>query len=205
MSPLDGQTPAPTAAARLGATIRRRRKQIGMTIVELAAASELSHPFLSQIERGLANPRMASLHRIAQALGTTQPSLMAEAESDRPTPEVGLVRAGGGVPVENPGGAARTLVAGSHSLYPILFVGAPDEWGDWYSHPGEEFIHVIAGMILVEVSGHGIFELAPGDTLYYPGGVEHRWRGVRGYGAETARLLFVQQSTEHHGEPRHSR
>ncbi|MEV8267764.1 cupin domain-containing protein [Microbacterium sp. NPDC076911] len=119
---------------------------------------------------------------------------MAEADSDKPDPDVGLVRAGSGVPVSNPGGTARTMVAGSHSLYPMLFVGAPEEWGDWYTHEGEEFIHVIAGSILVEVADKGTFELQPGDTLYYPGGVAHRWRGVRGYGAETARLLFVQES-----------
>lgn len=171
-----------------------------MTIMDLAASAQLSHPFVSQLERGLASPSMASLHRIAQALGTTQPSLMAEADSDGPAPDVGLVRAGAGVVIENPGGTARTLVAGSHALYPMLFVGAPDEWGDWYTHTGEEFIHVIAGMILVEIEARGVFELDPGDTLYYPGGVAHRWRGVRGYGAETARLLFVQESRENrHG------
>lgn len=164
-----------------------------MTLMELASAAQLSHPFVSQIERGLSSPSMASLHRIALALGTSQPSLMAEADSDHP-PEVGLVRASSGAPLANPGGNATTLVSGSHALYPMLFVGAPDEWGDWYTHAGEEFIHVIAGAILVEIADQGHYELYPGDTLYYPGGVAHRWRGVRGYGAETARLLFVQES-----------
>ncbi|MFT4084704.1 MAG: helix-turn-helix domain-containing protein [Nocardioides sp.] len=178
----------------LGATIRRRRKARGLTLVELAAAADLSHPFLSQLERGLASPSMASLHRIAQALHTTQPALMAEAEGRQPPAEVSLVRSGGGAPVANPGGTARTLVAGNHALYPMLFVGAPVEWGDWYTHAGEEFIHVIAGAIIVEIEDKGVFELGAGDTLYYPGGVAHRWRGVRGYGAETARLLFVQEN-----------
>jgi quercetin dioxygenase-like cupin family protein len=137
---------------------------------------------------------MASLHRIAQALGTTQPALMAEAAGSQQSTEVSLVRAGSGMPVDNPGGVARSLVAGSHALSPMLFVGAPDEWGDWYTHAGEEFIHVISGAILVELEGQGTHEISAGDTLYYPGGIAHRWRGVRGYGAETARLLFVQEN-----------
>jgi DNA-binding XRE family transcriptional regulator/mannose-6-phosphate isomerase-like protein (cupin superfamily) len=188
------------AGSRLGETVRRLRKDRGLTLVELARAASLSHSFLSQLERGRSRPSMSSLHRIAQALGTTQPALMAAAETDQPRVEVSLVRAGSGLPLENPGGIGRTLVAGSHALYPTLFVGAPDEWGDWYTHPGEEFIHVIAGSILVQLGADGegedpssIHELFPGDTLYYPGGLAHRWRGIRGYGAETARLLFVQE------------
>ncbi|GAA0251365.1 XRE family transcriptional regulator [Cryptosporangium japonicum] len=180
------------AGERLGESVRRLRKERGMTLVELARAADLSHSFLSQLERGRSRPSMSSLHRIAQALGTTQPALMAAAETDEPRVGVSLVRAGGGLPLENPGGTGRTLVAGAHALYPMLFVGAPDEWGDWYTHPGEEFIHVMAGSILVELED-SLHELLPGDTLYYPGGMAHRWRGVRGYGAETARLLFVQE------------
>ncbi|TQS41119.1 helix-turn-helix domain-containing protein [Cryptosporangium phraense] len=180
------------AGERLGDSVRKLRKDKGMTLVELARAADLSHSFLSQLERGLSRPSMSSLHRIAQALGTTQPALMAAAEAGRAKVEVSLIRAGEGMPLENPGGTGRTLVAGSHALYPMLFVGAPDEWGDWYTHPAEEFIHVIAGSILVQLDAE-THELLPGDTLYYPGDVPHRWRGVRGYGAETARLLFVQE------------
>ncbi len=193
----DGVDPRDSVAPEgvlLGATIRHLRKSRNMTLVELAAEAGLSHPFISQLERGLARPSMTSLHRIARALGTTQPAIMAAAEAGEPG-VVSLVRSGGGVPVDNPGGTARTLVAGSRALYPMLFVGAPDEWGDWYTHAGEEFIHVIAGSILVELDGEAdLHVLVAGDTLYYPGGIAHRWRGVRGYGAETARLLFVQES-----------
>lgn len=181
-------------SVRLGARVRQLRKARKVTLVELASSAGLSHSFLSQLERGLASPSMASLHRLAQALGTTQPALMAQAESDQSPAEVSLVRAGSGHPMENPGGTARILVTGSHALYPMLFVGAPETWGDWYTHDGDELIHVIAGAILVEIEDQGVNELAAGDTLYYPGGAAHRWRGVRGYGAETARLLFVQEN-----------
>src|ERR1700704_1743159 len=39
--------------AGLGAAIRRLRKERGLTLVQLARLAELSHPFLSQLERGL--------------------------------------------------------------------------------------------------------------------------------------------------------
>ncbi|MFI7588773.1 helix-turn-helix domain-containing protein [Spongisporangium articulatum] len=174
---------------RLGAVIRARRKQHGLTLVQLAAAAALSHPFLSQLERGLARPSMASLHRIAQALGTTQPALMSLTLGGTGA-QVGLVPAGEGIPVENPGGSARSLVAGSRAMYPILFEGALGTFGPSYAHEGDELIYVLAGTIEVEVEGQGLFTVATGDTLYYPGSLAHRWRGV---GEEQVRALFVQQ------------
>ncbi|OLT20417.1 DNA-binding protein [Pseudonocardia sp. CNS-139] len=174
---------------RLGAVIRARRKELGMTLVQLAGASDLSHPFLSQLERGIARPSMASLHRIAQALGTSQPALMSMT-LDRTDMRVSLVPAGGGIPVENPGGSARSLVAGTRAIYPMLFEGASDEFGPEYAHQGDEFIFVLAGAIEVEIAGEGLFVVHTGDTLYYPGTLAHRWRKV---GDEQVRALFVQQ------------
>src|SRR5580693_9988604 len=65
---------------RLGGAIRARRRLLGMTLVEVAASAGLSHPFLSQLERGLARPSMRSLTAIASTLGTTAQALMAASE-----------------------------------------------------------------------------------------------------------------------------
>lgn len=174
---------------RLGAAIRSRRKEHGLTLVQLAAQAQISHSFLSQLERGLARPSMSSLHRIAQALGTTQPALMSMT-LDPSGVRVGLVPAGEGLPVENPGGTARSLVAGPRAMYPMLFEGALDEFGPFYSHDGDEFIFVLSGSIEVEIAGEGLYTIRAGDTLYYPGSAAHRWRGV---GDEPVQALFVQQ------------
>ena len=66
------------------------RKEGGLTLVELARLTDLSHPFLSQIERGLARPSMNSLHRISEALGTNASRLLAGSEDTR---EASVVRA----------------------------------------------------------------------------------------------------------------
>jgi quercetin dioxygenase-like cupin family protein len=141
---------------------------------------------------------MSSLHRLAQALGTTQPALMSMAADDgaalTPDGRVSLVTAGSGVPVDNPGGVARSLVAGARAIYPVLFDGAPTEFGQAYTHPGDEFVHVIAGTVEVEVQGEGLFVVGPGDTLYYPGVLPHRWRQLAG---PTSRILLVQDARAH--------
>lgn len=183
---------------RIGRSIRLLRRRQGLTLVQLAAKAELSHPFLSQLERGLARPSMSSLHRLAQALGTTQPALMSMAADDgaalSPDGRVSLVTADSGVPVDNPGGVARSLVAGARAIYPVLFDGAPTEFGQTYTHPGDEFVHIIEGKIEVEVQGEGLFLLGPGDTLYYPGVLPHRWRQLSG---PTSRILLVQDARAH--------
>jgi transcriptional regulator with XRE-family HTH domain len=63
--------PAPAAARKLaiGPAIRDRRLRLGLTLKALATASDLSAPFLSQVERGLTTPSVVSLMGIAKALG----------------------------------------------------------------------------------------------------------------------------------------
>jgi mannose-6-phosphate isomerase-like protein (cupin superfamily)/DNA-binding XRE family transcriptional regulator len=181
--------------ARLGQEIRRLRHQHGLTLVSLAARTSLSHPVLSQLERGLARPSMASLERIARALGSSQSELMARAADDG---ELGgdrssggaftLVRAGDGTVVQAQGGTVRLLVRGQARFHPMLYTGTNPDFEEYYQHPEDEFVHVIAGAVEVDLGESGPVVLAPGDSLYYPGGTRHRWRtlGDSGY-----RLLAV--------------
>ena len=182
---------------QIGRNIRALRKRQDLTLVVLAQRADLSHSFLSQLERGLARPSMQSLHRIAQALGISQPALMSmDAESiDAAEPStssgLSLVTAAEAAALELPGGLARSLVTGVRAMYPMLFEGAPSEFADAFTHPGEEFVHVIAGMIEVDVAGEDPVTLRPGDTLYYPGSRSHRWRQLPG---ATSRVLMVQDA-----------
>jgi transcriptional regulator with XRE-family HTH domain len=55
--------------ADVGLTIRRLRDGRGFSLKELAARSGLTQSFLSQVERGLTSPSVASLRKVAQAFG----------------------------------------------------------------------------------------------------------------------------------------
>src|SRR5690349_24836849 len=52
----------------LGARVRTLRRERGLTLKGLGRLAGLSHPFLSQVERGLARPSVSSVERIAAAL-----------------------------------------------------------------------------------------------------------------------------------------
>jgi transcriptional regulator with XRE-family HTH domain len=54
---------------RLGSRIRSLRDEKGLPLRVVAESAHVSESFLSQVERGVANPSVASLRRIAEALG----------------------------------------------------------------------------------------------------------------------------------------
>ena len=55
----------------IGGKIKRRRIRLGLTQEELAARTELSKGFISQLERNLTSPSIATLADILEALGTS--------------------------------------------------------------------------------------------------------------------------------------
>ena len=65
-----------------GSIIRRMRKVQRMTIGELAERAELSISFISQLERGLTNPSISSLRRIALVLNLPLSSFFEEIHRD---------------------------------------------------------------------------------------------------------------------------
>lgn len=178
---------------RIGARIRALRRARGLTLVQLAELAELSHPFLSQLERGRARPSMVSLQKIAQALGSSQLELIAAAEEDpreAPDPAAALVRASDGTRGNYGGGEARMLVHGSRRFIPMEFTGANDDAGDYFIHDEDEFVHVIDGAVEVDLGPQGVSILRAGDSLYYIGGTPHRWRAVEAGGY---RLFVVKE------------
>jgi transcriptional regulator with XRE-family HTH domain len=192
-------TPGDETEARMTLELGRRisalRKERGLTMVALAARTELSQPFLSQIERGRARPSMPSLHRLASALGTTTPALLSGGErgvgsaAEIDDDAVSLVRVDQGSMVTQSNGQAKALVVGEREMYPLEFVTNVTEFEDYYQHPGAEFIFVISGHLEVDLAEKGIHRIGPGDTLYFAGGVSHRWRVV---GLWPARLPVTQ-------------
>jgi transcriptional regulator with XRE-family HTH domain len=185
--------PAGDAAAnvRLGAAIRSFRHARGRTLVQLAEATGLSHPFLSQLERGLAQPSLSSLRRIALALQTSPIELIAAADAPDPsTVEVEVHRRGeGSVDESFAGGAARMLAHGARPLHPLEVEGDNGEPGEMFVHREDEFVYVVEGDVRVDLGDQEVL-LAAGDSAYYAGGVAHRWWSATG---EPYRLLVVKQ------------
>src|SRR6266571_3618626 len=76
-------TPGTTATIEidLGSRIRALRLARHATLRQLAAQAAVTESFLSQVERGVASPSIASVQRIARALDTSIAELFAADES----------------------------------------------------------------------------------------------------------------------------
>ena len=77
--------PAPSAREvgkaqleRLGRVIREQRKHAEMSLRDLAARTNVSNPYLSQLERGLHEPSVRVLKAIAGALNMSAEALMVQ-------------------------------------------------------------------------------------------------------------------------------
>lgn len=76
-SPRHAHDPVLTA---LGDAIRRSRRARGISQEDLAHVSAVDRSYMSSIERGVQNPGLVSIVRIARAMDMTVTELMSEAE-----------------------------------------------------------------------------------------------------------------------------
>ena len=63
----------------LGDFIRAQRQMANLSLRQLSALTEVSNPYLSQIERGLHEPSLRVLTSIANALNVSAETLLAQA------------------------------------------------------------------------------------------------------------------------------
>ncbi len=171
----------------LGREIRARRLDTGLSLRDLARMSDLSPSFISQLERGLARPRISSLHRVARTLGTTAQALLSSGEAR----SYSLVRRNSpdrvaGLNEDLPDNV-RPLVRGDRPLTGMEFRGLADEMGQYYEHPGEEMYLVVAGCVEVDLDGD-LLVLEAGDCLSYDGRLPHRSRSI---GDESALVYLI--------------
>src|SRR5262245_37540343 len=68
----------------VGAWVRRRRLDAGLSLRTLARRTGFSPSFISQVENGLVSPSIASMERIADALGVTLGEFFAAAAGGAP-------------------------------------------------------------------------------------------------------------------------
>jgi transcriptional regulator with XRE-family HTH domain len=63
----------------VGEFIRSQRRLANLSLRDLAAKTDISNPYLSQLERGLHQPSVRVLKSIAQALNLSAETLLAQA------------------------------------------------------------------------------------------------------------------------------
>jgi transcriptional regulator with XRE-family HTH domain len=72
----------------LGGFIRAQRQLANLSLRQLSALTEVSNPYLSQVERGLHEPSVRVLKSIADALNVSAETLFEQAGLTSPTEKV---------------------------------------------------------------------------------------------------------------------
>jgi len=75
----DMTDPWEAQAEALGAFIRSQRELARLSLRQLAEMTSLSHPYLSQVERGLHQPSVRVLKLLAEALNVSAETLLVQA------------------------------------------------------------------------------------------------------------------------------
>jgi len=177
-------------AQAIGGRVRQGRTSRGWTLDQLADRSGVSRRMLVSIEHGAANPSIATLLRISDALGIGLPALV---DMDRP-PRLRVHRAG----------TAPVLWRGKLGGQAVLVAGTqpPDvtELWDWTLGPGEshsseahaagtrELLFVLRGQLELRVGQHAEV-LASGDSASFAGDLAHDY--VNASSAQVARFALT--------------
>jgi transcriptional regulator with XRE-family HTH domain len=185
---MPSSAPDVRAEVDVGERLRDLRRLRRATLKTIADRAGVSESFLSQVERGRASASIASLRRIAGALGVSvadlfepggppQPRVLRR--DDRPALAFGIL--------------GRKLLLTPRPLQHLeVFVGELDVGGstgtEAYAHgDSEELFVVLSGDVQLELGG-AVYELEQGDSIDYRSSTPHR---VTNVGEERAEVMWI--------------
>lgn len=157
---------------QIGAKIKELRIQKSLTQEELADRCELSKGFISQLERDLTSPSIATLVDILQCLGTNLEEFFSNTTSEQ------VVFAKTDY-FEKLDGELKNKIewiipnAQKNMMEPILLTLEPD--GATYPdnpHEGEEFGYVLNGAVNIHI-GSKTYKAKKGESFYFTPNKKH--------------------------------
>lgn len=158
----------------IGEKIKRLRLQMGLTQEELADRCELSKGFISQLERDLTSPSIATLQDILLALGSSLSQFFAPARDEKivfGAEDICIKEDSEGIK-----GSISWLIpdAQKNTMEPILVeLGAGGETILQAPHEGEETGYVLSGTITIEL-GERREKARKGESFCFKPAFPHR-------------------------------
>ena len=177
------------AEVDVGGRLRAIRHLRRATLKAVAERAGLSESFLSQIERGKASASVASLTRIAAALGVTVADLF---EPHAARADARVLR-NDRRPVLEFGNLGRKYLLTPRPLenlevFVVELVPGGSTGDEPYTHgDSEELVVVLSGRIQLQL-GEQLFELEQGDSIDYRSSIPHR---VVNVGEADAKAMWI--------------
>lgn len=173
----------------IGLTIHRYREERQLSLKDLAAKSGLTQSFLSQVERGLTSPSVASLRKVAQAFGAPLAALF----QGPALPASRVVRRDQRRQLIHPGRQWRDYLLTPNLTGALQVIWSVIEPGggsgeEAYAHDSDEECVVILHGRLEFWVGSDHYTLDEGDSIVFESRIPHRNVNP---GPERAEVLWI--------------
>jgi transcriptional regulator with XRE-family HTH domain len=183
----DGLARRKTAPARVpqqsaAAKIREIRKLQRLTLESLSRACGLSVSQLSKIENGKARLTFDTALTLSGILKVPVTAFLS-APAGLPVARRSITRAGGGIVHETPGLRFEVICSDfreKRNVFWRVTISARtiEEGGGWRSHPGEEFLQVLEGILDLHSEHYEPVRLMPGDSILFDATMRHAYAAV---------------------------
>lgn len=166
--------------------LKMLRVQAGLTLEDLATATDLTKGYLSKLERGLSEPSVGAALKLAKALHVPVEEVFAR---EAATPSLVVKRAR---PVLDAASRRPRVVSSALPEHRLMAFVVNPSAEPVRNHPkahhaGEEILYVLSGEIVLEV-GARRESLTTGDCAHFNASLEHRITSV---GKKEASVLIV--------------
>ncbi|MCY6371425.1 helix-turn-helix domain-containing protein [Clostridium ganghwense] len=171
----------------IGEKIKRLRVEKGLTQMELASRCELSKGFISQVERDLTSPSIATLVDLLECLGTNLKDFFNDTEEEK---IVFSKEEMFSTEDEELKYKLEWVVpnAQKNMMEPIVLTLEPaGRYKEDEPHEGEEFGFVLAGSIYI-VLGKKRYKAKKGESFYYKARANHY---IENAGKSAAKVIWV--------------
>lgn len=169
----------------IGKKLKELRLQNDLTLEDLASRSELTKGFLSQVERNLTTPSIATLEDILEALGSSLSEFFHE------EPEQQAVFSAKDFFVDEQEDYTIEWVipnAQKNAMEPILLTLHPHKKShELLAYRGEEFGYVLKGAVTL-ICGNRRYKIRAQETFYLDGSKSHY---LYNHGSSDAKVLWI--------------
>ncbi len=165
--------------AAIGHEVRAFRKQLGITVSDLASATGISLGMLSKIENGNISPSLTTLQALSRALGVPLTAFFRRFEEVR---NAVFVKAGEGVELERRGtraGHQYNLLghidnnSSGVTVEPYLITLTTDsDVFPTFQHDGMEFLYMLEGEVIYR-HADSRYHMRPGDSFFFDADAPH--------------------------------
>ena len=180
----------------LGDRIRKAREIHSLTVEELSGRTGIDADILKRVEGNRMIPPLGDLVKLGKALETGM-SYLVSPGTDKP---MTVLRADQrkeasrhlGKRGERYGYFYESLAPekANRSMEPFIVTLTPSEEVQPSTHDGQEFLFVLQGQVMVQVSGQKEY-LEPGDAVYYDSTKPHFVKCVGGREAKILAVLYT--------------